>query len=155
MVQKIAAPTALGILITVLVPVFMLFYGQCSRSVAFWYGSGSRSGSLDQYTWLMDRDRDPDMAPAPDLDLDPALFVTDSQDAKKQTNFSLQISCILLSEGTSKSSKITFIEESLYSRNQGFSSCFCLLMEGSGSRRPKNIRILIRNIAYGATTYRN
>jgi hypothetical protein len=99
LVKKIASPTDMDILITWLVPVFLLFlwctdmpYGQCSGSVTFWYGSGSRSGSLDPYTWLMD----PDLAPAPDLDLGPALFVTDSQDAKKQTNFFLQISWTLL-----------------------------------------------------------
>ncbi len=83
----------------------------------------------------------------------PALFVSDLQNA---INFFVCfVLCLFLFEGTfaslfkdKKSQK-----KSLNSRNPGFSSCFCLLMEGSGSgsRRPKIIRILrirIRNTAY-------
>jgi hypothetical protein len=49
-------------------------------------------------------------------------------------------------------SKIKSQKESLNSRNQGFSYYFCMMIEGSGSGRPKNtwirwirIRIRIRN----------
>jgi hypothetical protein len=44
-------------------------------------------------------------------------------------------------------SKIESQKESQNSRNQGFSYYFCMMIEGSGSRRPKNmwIRIRIRN----------
>ncbi len=50
---------------------------QCSGSVTFWYGSGCGSGSLDPCLRLTD--------PASD----PALFVSDLQDANKKYFFSL------------------------------------------------------------------
>jgi hypothetical protein len=50
---------------------------QCSGSVTFWYGSGSSN----PYFWLMHPDDDPDP--------DPALFVSDLQDANKKYFFSL------------------------------------------------------------------
>ncbi len=96
----------------------------------FRYESGCGSGSSDPYRWQTD--------PVPDL----ALFVSNLQDANKK------FLCLLLFDGTF----ILFFKEkkSQNSRNQGFSSFFCLLIEGSlqinygfgtGTWRPKNIRI--------------
>jgi hypothetical protein len=53
---------------------------QCCRSVTFWYGSGSESGSSDQCQGSMD----PDLDPAPDS----AIFVLNLQDAYKNYFFS-------------------------------------------------------------------
>ncbi len=50
----------------------ILFANQCCGSVTFWYGSGSADSRL----WLMDPDPDP------------AIFVTDLQDANKKQLFS-------------------------------------------------------------------
>jgi hypothetical protein len=75
-----------------------------------------------------------------DPDPDPAIFVPDFQDANKKLikkkNF-----CLLLFEGTftsffrdkksKRSHKIVGIKVSFY--------YFCLLIEGSGSGRPKNM----------------
>jgi hypothetical protein len=84
------------------------------RSMTFWYGSGS--GSADPYLWLTDPD--------------PALFVSDLQDANLKYFFGL-----LLIEGTFisffKDKKVT--KKSQNSRYQGFSNYFCMMMEGSGS----------------------
>ncbi len=55
------------------------------------------------------------------------------------------------------------IKKSQNSRNEGFSSCFCLMMEGSrsgsvpltngsGSRRPENLQIRIRNTGFGTAS---
>jgi hypothetical protein len=50
--------------------------------------------------------------------------------------------CLLLFEGTFNNfSKIKSQEEDTNSRNLGFFDYLCLMIEGSGSRRPKNIRI--------------
>jgi hypothetical protein len=77
-----------------------------------------------------------------DPDPDPAIFVIDLQDANHKNKFFKQI--VLL---------ITFFisiyivfqvksqKESQNSRNQGFSFYFCMVVEGSGSRRPKNMWI--------------
>jgi hypothetical protein len=63
--------------------------------------------------------------------------------------------CLLLFEGTFTS--FSKDKKSQNSRNQGFSYYFCLMIEGSGfgplsngsgSGRPKHLRIRIRNIAY-------
>ncbi len=81
----------------------------------------------------MDLDVDPD--PALDQDVDPALFVSDLQDTKKKYYFFSTFLCLFLFEGTFTSFlKIKSHKEvAKNSRNQGFSSFFCLLMEGSGS----------------------
>ena len=58
------------------------------------------------------------------------------------------VSLLVLKVHLKHFSKIKVIKKSKNSRNQGFSNYFCLITEGSGSRRPKNIRILrirIRN----------
>jgi hypothetical protein len=65
---------------------------QCSRSMTFWCGSGSRSGSSDPCLRLMD--------PDPDLDPDPATFVFDLQEAnEKPIFFLIKFFCLLLFEG--------------------------------------------------------
>jgi hypothetical protein len=104
---------------------------QCCGSVTFFHGSGS----ADPCHLSMD--------PNPD----PAIFVIDLQDANKN--------CLLLFEGTFTSfSKIKSLKEVTNLRNQGLSYYFFLVKEGSGSisltngsgsRRPKNIQIQIRN----------
>jgi hypothetical protein len=43
------------------------------------------------------------MDPDPDADPDPAIFVTDLQDANKKLIFSAKFFCLLLFEGTFKS----------------------------------------------------
>ncbi len=55
--------------------------------------------------------------------------------------------------------KIKSQKEFLNSKNRGFSYYFCMIIEGSGSRRPKNtwirwIRIRIRNTADQAIQFR-
>ncbi len=81
---------------------------QCCGSVTFWYGSGSAY----PYLWRTD----------------PAIFVSDIQDAFK-------FLCLLLFEGTFtsffKDKKV--IKKSQNSRNQGFSYYFCLMIEGQPS----------------------
>ncbi len=100
-------------------PPFCNFCIQCSENVTFWYGCGS----LDLYLWLTDLDVDPDPAP----DADPALFVSDLQDANKS------IFCFydfFLFEGTFSSFfkvKKSYKEVTKNSRNQGFSSFFFLV----------------------------
>jgi hypothetical protein len=67
---------------------------------------------------------------------DPAIFVIDLQDAKK--NNIKKIFCLLLFEGTRlhshNFSKIKSQKESQKSSNKGFSYYFCMMIEGSGSR---------------------
>ncbi len=99
---------------------------QCCGSMTFWGGSGS--GSADPCLWLMD--------------LDPAIFVTDLQDAIKKLIFSANY---FLKLHLHNFSKIKSQKESQNSRNQGFSYYFCMIIEGSGSARPKNMWIRIRN----------
>ncbi len=110
-----------------------------SSSVTLWYGSGS--GSATPYLWLTDLD----------TDQEPAIFVSDLQSGNVKFYF-----CLLLFGGTFAS----FFKDkkSQNSRNEGFYSYFCLIIEGSGSgstpringsgsgsRRSKNIRIRICN----------
>ncbi len=96
---------------------FFMFISPIVVDPTFWYESGS--------------------------DPDPALFVIGFQDAKKNKFFS-DLACFLLFEGTFtsvfKDKKV--IKRSQNSRNQGFSYFICLMMEGSGSGRPTNIRTL-------------
>ncbi len=112
--------------------------------MTFWWGSGSGWGSADPCLWLMD--------PVPD----PAVVI-DLQDANKKLikkkvflliTFWRYIYIILKRWKVKKKSQ--------NSRNQVFSYFFGLLIEGSiplvsgsgsGSRRPKNIRIRIHNTA--------
>jgi hypothetical protein len=68
----------------------------------------------------------------PDPDADPALFVTDLQDANKKLIFLNKFFCLfyyLLFEGTFtsffKDKKVK--KKSQSSRTQGFSYCFCLV----------------------------
>jgi len=108
--------------------------------MTFWCGSGSGDPCL----WLMDTD--------PDADPDPAIFVIDLQDENKKKQLKKKFFCLLLFEGTftsffkDKKSKRSHKN----SRSQGFSYYFCLMIEGSGSipltrgsgsRRPKTMRI--------------
>ncbi len=104
---------------------------QCSGSITFWYGSGSS----DPYRLLTDS--------APD----PALFVSDLKVANRKF-FAItfwRYICIILHREK--------VEKSQNSRNEGFSQYFCLMMRGSGSvpltngsgsGRPKILRIWIR-----------
>jgi hypothetical protein len=69
-----------------------------------------------------------------DPDSDPAIFVTDLQ-CQQKTNFSTQFSAYyFLKLHLHHFSKIKSQNESLNSRNQGFSYYFCMMIEGSGSR---------------------
>jgi hypothetical protein len=92
----------------------------------------------------------------PDSDPDPAIFVIALQDANKKLILT-SFFCLLLFEGafTSYFKDKKLKKKSQYSRNQGFSYYFCLMIGGSGSisltngsvsvsRRPKNIRLRIR-----------
>ncbi len=80
------------------------------------------------------------------MDLDPAIFVIDLQDANKKQIFNFIFSSYyFLKIHSHLFSQIKSQKESQNSRNQGFSYYFCMMIEGS--RRPKNmwIRIRIRN----------
>ncbi len=115
-------------------PYLNLWKKQCCGSMTFWGGSGS--GSADPCLWLMDPDPDP------------AIFVIDLQDASKKLIFHTIFSAYyFLKLHLHHYSKIKSQKESQNSRNQGFSFYFCMMIEGSGSRRPKNmwLRIRIRN----------
>ncbi len=59
----------------------MYMHLQCSGSVTFLYGSGCGSRPSDPYLGLTDAD--------PDQDADPALFVSNLQDANKKLFFSV------------------------------------------------------------------
>ncbi len=116
---------------------------QCSGSMTFSGGSGSSGPCF----WLMDPDSDPD----------PAIFVIDLQDASKKLIFNTTFSAYyFLMVHLHHLSKIKSQKESQNRRNQGFSYYFCMMIEGSGaipltsgsgsgSRRPKNMWIRIRN----------
>jgi hypothetical protein len=97
-----------------------------------------------------------------DPDPDPAIFVTDPSKRKQKTNFYKMFFCLLLFEGTFKS----FFKDKKVgiNRNQGFSYYFCLTIEGSGSipltngsgsGRPKNKWIRIRNTAVNTSMHHN
>ncbi len=105
-------------------------FQHCSSSMTFWYGSGS----ADPCLWQMDPDTDP------------AIFFIDLQEANKKLILK-KFFCLLLFEGTLHH----------FTKIKSFSYYFCLMIEGSGSvpltngsgsRRPKNIRIRIRNTAF-------
>jgi hypothetical protein len=90
-----------------------------------------------------------------DPDPDPAIFVIDLQDASKKLIFNTIFSTYyFLKVHLHHFSKIKSQKESQNRRNQGFSSYFCMMIEGagsgsihltsgsgSGSRRPKNMWI--------------
>ncbi len=103
----------------------------------------------DPYLWLTD----PDPTPTPD----PAIFVSDLQEGNKKLNlFPYYFLKVLLYNF----SKIKSHKEISTSRNQGFSSSFCLMIEGywsvpltSGSGGPEHIRI--RNTPLHETELRN
>ncbi len=83
------------------------------------------------------------------MDPDPANFVIDLQDASKKLIFNI-IFCAyyFLKLHLHHFTKIKSQKESQNSRNQGFSYYFCVMIEGSGSGRSKNMwfrRIRIRN----------
>ncbi len=78
---------------------------QCCGSMKFWLGSGS----ADPFLWLM----------VPDPDLDPAIFVSNLQDAKiKKKNFLFIVYFF-----------------SYYFWKVHFSYYFCSMIEGSGSKK--------------------
>jgi hypothetical protein len=111
---------------------FQIRKNQCCGSMTFWCGSGS--GSADPCIWLMDPDPDPD----------PAIFIIDLQDANKKLILKKSFSAyyfLKVHTGIYHFSKIKCQKKSKKSRNEGFSYYFCLMIEGSGSRRPKNMRI--------------
>jgi hypothetical protein len=82
------------------------------------------------------------MDPDPDADPDPVIFVIDLQDANKKLIYK-KCFYLLLFKGifTSffKDKKVK--KKSQNSRNHGFSYYSSLIIEGSGSRRPKNMWI--------------
>ncbi len=128
----------------------------------FWGWSGSGSRSADPCIWL--------------VDLDPAIFVIDLQDASKKLIFNTFFSAYyFLKVHLRHFWKIKSQKEPQNSRNKGFSYYFCMMIEGSGSGagsgsgsipltsrsgsgRPKNmwirwIRIRIRNTGEKATVW--
>jgi hypothetical protein len=115
---------------------------QCCGSMTFWGGSGS--GSADPCLWLF----------VPD----PTILVIDLQDASKKLIFNTIFSAYyFLKLYLHNFFKIKSQKESQISKNQGFSYYFCIMIEGSGSipqtsgsgsGRPKNMWIRIRNTGY-------
>jgi hypothetical protein len=97
------------------VPIRTSLKNPCSGSVTFW----------DPYLCLSDQ--------APNLDLDPALFDSDLQDANKKNNiFPLSFYAYsLLKVNLHHSSKKKVKKKPQNSRNQGFSSYFWLFIERS------------------------
>jgi hypothetical protein len=88
------------------------------------------------------------------MDPDPAIFINDLQEAnKKLIFFTIQeankkliflqsfSAYYFLKVHLHHFSKIKVKKKSQNSRNQGFSYYFCLMIEGSGSGRPKNMWI--------------
>jgi hypothetical protein len=70
----------------------------------------------------------------PDSNPDPAIFVSDLQDASKKLIFNTIFSAYyFLKAHLHHFSKIKSQKESQNSRNQGFSYYFCIMIEGSGS----------------------
>ncbi len=97
---------------------------------------GFKNSVPDPYFWLTDPDPDP------------ALFVSDLQDAPKKCYVSFYADSFL-KKHLHHSSKIKSHKKPKNSRNQDFTSVVCLLMQGSvqinygsGCRRPNNLRIL-------------
>ncbi len=110
---------------------------QCCGSMTFWCGSGSGSGSADPCLWLIDPDSDP------------AIFVIDLQDTNKKL---ILKKSFLFNVYLHLFSKIKSQKEVTKQQESRFFIFFCLMIEGSGSRRPKNIwipririRVRIRN----------
>jgi hypothetical protein len=69
------------------------------------------------------------------MDPDPAIFVTDLQDADKKLVLIFILSAFyFLKVYLHHFLKIKSQNESRNSRNQGFSNFFCMMVEGSGSR---------------------
>jgi hypothetical protein len=100
--------------------------------MTFWGGSGS----ADPCLWLMDPDPGS------------CYFRHWPSRCKQKTIFLTHFSAYyFLKLHLNHFSKIKSQKESQNSRNQGFSYYFCMMIEGSGSGRPKNmwIRIRIRN----------
>jgi hypothetical protein len=101
----------------------------------------------------------------PDSDPDPAIFVIDLQDASKKLIFNTIFSAYyFLKVHLHHFSKIKSQKESQNRRNQGFSYYFCMMVEesgsipltsgsGSGTGRPKNRWIRIRNTGLFYPTY--
>ncbi len=107
---------------------------QCCGSMTFWGGSGS----ADPCLWLVDPDSDPGSGFF--------YFCHWPSRCQQKTNF---FANDILKLHLHHFSKIKIQKESQNSRNQGFSYYFSMIIEGSGSWRPKNmwIRIRIRNTA--------
>jgi hypothetical protein len=91
------------------------------------------------------------------MDPDPAFLVINLQDANKK-NLKKKFFCLLLFEGTFTSLFKDKKSKRSHKTESTFFFPFCLMIEGSGSipltngsgsgsRRPKNIRIRIRNTA--------
>ncbi len=125
----------------------MLPSEQCCGSVTIWYGSGSdpRIRASDQWIriWIL-------------------LFSSLAFRTPSDNYFF----CLLVFEGTFTSPFTDKSHKKVTKRNQGFTYYFCLMLEGSGfgagsvpringsgsgSRRPKNIRI--RNTSEFLTIY--
>ncbi len=107
---------------------------QCCGSMTFWCGSGS----ADPCLWLMDPD--------------PVLFssLTFKMPTKKYLFKKKKLFCLLLFEATFA---LFFKDKTSKRRHKAVGikvllTIFCLVMEGSGSRRPKNIRIRICNTEF-------
>ncbi len=81
----------------------------------------------------------------PYADPDPSIFIIDLQDEQNNKfsykSFSAYYFLKVLLHHFSK----VISQKSQNSGNQGFSYHFCLIIQGSGSRRPKNTWIRIRN----------
>ncbi len=78
-------------------------------------------------------DMDPDPVTDPDADPDPSI---DLQDVNKKLIKKKKFFCRLLFEGTYSYiifQRLKAKKKSQNSKNQGFSSYFCLMIEGSGS----------------------
>ncbi len=107
--------------------------------MTFWYGSGS--GSADPYLWLMDPARIGIRMRIRILLFSPLTFKTPC--IKKLIFIEKKLFRILLFEGTFTSS---FKDKSKKRCHKIVEILlFCLMIEGSGSRRPKNMWIRIHN----------
>ncbi len=130
---------------------------QCSRSMTFWCGSGSRSGSADRIRIRGSMPLTNGSGSVSRIRILLFLSFWPSR-CQQKTNLTL-FSCYFLKVHLHYFSKIKSQKESQNSRIQGFSYYFCMMMEGSwsgsgsiplisvsGSGRPKNTWIRwIRN----------
>jgi hypothetical protein len=96
---------------------------------------------------------DPDSDPDSDGDPDPYIFITDLQDANKKLIFKEKFFCILLCEGIFHHFlKVKSQKEVAKQQKSRFFLLFLLnarrIRNGSGSMKPKNTWIRIRNIAF-------